>query len=148
MLRQAYRRLCTDEIPGLRRSSFAKRLPRPVNAPSSPPAESSPPPSGPQARIATALIKASSVDLLAARYKETIPALYAGVAGFQGAHLFLNRDENKAQSVTLWSSQHDFDAAAARPEYKHAMQELGAMFAKVPDLEVWEHVASVFSEDS
>lgn len=140
--RRAARSLCTDEIPGLRRNSFAKHLPRRSGAGDPAPFTKPLVPKGPLVRVSTAVIRPSSADELAAVYNKEIPALYEGTAGFQGAYLLVNRGANTAQSITLWTSHSDFEAAAARPEYAQAMQQLGGFFLKHPDLAVWEHAAS------
>eukprot|EP00966_Prymnesium_polylepis_P040651 943332-Prymnesium_polylepis.1 len=136
------RALCTDEIlPGLRRNSFAKRLPRRAELADAAPARK-PAPSGSLARVATAVLRPGSADALAAVYNEKVPQLYDGMDGFLGAYLLLDRDANKAQSITLWKSNEDFDAAVARPEYAEVMQQLGGHFLKAPELEVWENAGS------
>ena len=135
-----WRALCTDEIPGLRRNSFAKRLPRRADADAAPARK--PAPTGSLARVATAVLRPGSADALAALYNDKIPPLYDGVDGFLGAYLLLDREANKAQSITLWKSNEDFDAAVARPEYAEVMTQLGAHFLKPPELDVWEHAGS------
>ena len=140
--RVAARSLCTDEIPGLRRHSFGKRLPRRAGGGDPTPFSKPFTPTGPLARVSTAVVRPHSSDELSAAYNKEIPALYAGTPGFQGAYLLMNRETNTAQSITLWKSQSDFEAAAARPEYAQAMQQLGGFFLKAPELTVWEHAAS------
>ncbi|KAL3923127.1 MAG: hypothetical protein SGPRY_004319 [Prymnesium sp.] len=143
LTRRAHRRLCTEQIPGLRRHSFAKVLPRP-DKPLPQPKQAH---QGAIVRISTVSIRPSSGEELVSLYREKITELYDGMVGFQGAHLLLNREANKAQSVTLWRSQRDFDEAVLHPGYGKTMQELATHFLGSPELEVWEHAAAVYPGD-
>lgn len=129
--------MCTDEIPGLRRTAFRAHLSR-LKKPEADAAERVI--TGPIARCSTALVRPHSVDTLAADYSSRISSLYDGVPGFEGALLLLSRgDTNRAQSISLWRSTADFEAAAEMPTYRENMAALGGHFLAAPKLEVWEH---------
>ena len=136
-LRSCQRFCSTDEIPGLRRTAFRRKMAEKLKDAASPP----PPPPllvGPICRISHAKCKPHELDALRDAYDEAIPPLYAGVPGFAGAFLLLDRSKASAKSITMWESQADFEAAVANPEYGRAMSKLGAHFAAPPDVETWE----------
>ena len=83
--------MCMDEIPGLRRTAFRAHLSR-LKKPTTDAA--APAITGPLARCSTVVVRPHSMDALAADYKSRISSLYAGVPGFKGALLLLNRNRN------------------------------------------------------
>ena len=95
--------MCMDEIPGLRRTAFRAHLSR--LKPATDAAE--PAITGPLARCSTVVVRPHSIDALAADYKSRTSSLYAGVPGFEGALLLLDRRSNKAQSISLWRGTAD-----------------------------------------
>ena len=128
--------MCMDAIPGLRRTAFRAHLSR-LKKPATDAAE--PAITGLLARCSTVVVRPHSMDALAADYKSRTSSLYAGVPGFEGALLLLDRRSNKAQSISLWRGSADFEAAAATPAYRENMAALGGHFLAAPQLEVWEH---------
>ena len=84
------------------------------------------------------------MDTLVEQYSSRIPAIYEGADGFRGALLLLDRAASRAQSISLWESAAHFEACAARDgAYAEAMTALGARFNGVPELQLWEHAASI-----
>ena len=86
------RSMCMDEIPGLRRTAFRAHLSR-LKKPATDAAALQI--SGPLARCSTVVVRPHSMDALAADYKSRTSSLYAGVPGFEGALLLLNRNRNR-----------------------------------------------------
>ena len=86
------RAMCMDEIPGLRRTAFRAHLSR-LKKPATDAA--APAITGPLARCSTVVVRPHSMDALAADYKSRTSSLYAGVPGFEGALLLLNRNRNR-----------------------------------------------------
>jgi heme-degrading monooxygenase HmoA len=98
--------------------------------------------------VASVVLRPATGDELTEVYNETIPALYDATPGFEGASLLLDRESNRAQSITWWSSSAEFEVSSARPEYATAMQKLASFFQKAPEVEVWDVGGDYFPDGS
>ena len=140
------RSLCLDAELGLRRNLTKK-----LASQKRPLAEDPPPPrlDGPIARVATARLKddgGGSARALTAEY-EHAQSLYRTCDGCLGAMLMLNRERNRATSITMWRSPEHLSAAVQHPDYAAQMQRLGASFASAPEVETMALAAAAFMAD-
>jgi hypothetical protein len=144
LIGRAFRRgLCSDldaEL-GLRRAITKKLAQQRRGTDQTSPA----PPLGPVARMATAALRPGGADSLVTAYESEGRMLYSKCPGFLGSVLLLDRERNRARSITLWQSATEMNGAVSQDGYADTMKTLGSHFADAPNLETWELGAYFFS---
>ena len=152
--RAAVRTLCSDsgktleQELGLRRSAMTTNLlerQRQRQPQSSLPEKID---NGPVVRMSTApLLRAGSrtPDTLQALYMREARAVYEETDGCLGALLLFDASRTTARSLTLWRDPEAMERVSEHPDYARTMTELGAHFAKAPEIETWRVGAAFFT---
>ena len=93
----------------------------------------------PVARISTAqlLVSQGTLEKALDAYTDMRPA-YALTEGFKGAHLLLDRANNRMVSITLWDSNESLQENSSLKEYQDKAKVLASFFAAPPKADTWE----------
>ena len=77
-----------------------------------------------RARVATARILPGLADELAKRLNEQAIPAYQAQPGFAGAMVLIDRESQKAISLTLWHTQGDLDASEGKAVHRAQLNDV------------------------
>lgn len=90
------------------------------------------------ARVTTAEVQQGKLNQAVQTYQEIVLTATQQQSGYKGAILFVDRDANRAISITLWDSEEEMTGGEISPYYIEQLRKLAQFFAAVPTRESYE----------
>lgn len=88
------------------------------------------------ARMITAVILPSKLDEAIQLWKDSVAPTTVGLTGFVNSRLFVNREMNKIRTLSLWTTEADYQVSAQWSQTQ--TNKFVTYFAEPPTVETYE----------